>query len=64
MERLLVRVALWLRRPPSRARLRLFAVVLAVAVFIWGIELAGLWPGWATADRHHLRAPGVRTFAE
>lgn len=61
MDQLLVRMAIWLRRPPSRRTIQVALVVLAVAAVLVGLEAAGLWPEWATAERtgrHGVRLPG------
>ncbi|MFB2549638.1 hypothetical protein [Ensifer soli] len=41
---LLVRMALWLRRPPSRQWLWIAAIVVIAAAILVGLEYAGLWP--------------------
>jgi hypothetical protein len=49
--RLLLRAALWIRRPPSREYVyACIGVVILVAVIV-GLEALGWWPDWATADR-------------
>lgn len=60
MERLLLRMAMWARRPPSRRFIMVGVVVIAVAAVLYGIESAGYWPEWAEADRMGRRGIGVR----
>ena len=52
----LLRMSRWVRQPPSRRRLIVAAVVVALVVTIWGLEHWGLWPDWATAEKMR-RAP-------
>jgi len=49
--RWLMRARLWLRHPPSPARVKLVFGVIAVALLIVGLERFGLWPDWAQATR-------------
>ena len=51
MDRWLVRMARWVRNPPSEKRLLMIVVVLAICLAIYGIEWLGYWPDWATAER-------------
>lgn len=51
MERLLIRMAMWLRRPPSRSFMIAAAVVVALAALVYTVEQAGYWPDWAKAER-------------
>ena len=54
----LLRMARWARHPPSAARIRVMAVVVAVCALIWGIELQGWWPDWlAVNGRAKLSKP-------
>lgn len=59
MERLLIRMAMWLRRPPSRTRMIIICAVLAFAAVVWGLEQAGLWPDWAGAEQIGRRGIGL-----
>lgn len=59
MDWLLVRMAIWLRRPPSRRFIMVAVAVLALAAILYGLESAGLWPDWASADRMPRRGPGI-----
>ncbi|GAB4073209.1 hypothetical protein GCM10028812_53170 [Ancylobacter sonchi] len=56
MERLLIRMALWVRRPPSRRHLLVLAIVAAVAVFCLAFEAMFGWPDWLSAHRR-MRLP-------
>ncbi len=47
----LVRMAKWVRRPPSLTRVKLVFGVIALALLIAGVEWMGWWPAWATAER-------------
>ena len=47
----LLRMAKWARHPPSMRQVRIGAVVLALVLAVWGLDLAGLWPDWARADK-------------
>lgn len=59
MDWLLIRMAIWLRKPPSRSFIlaAIAAVVLAATVF--SLEMIGLWPDWAVAERVNRRGPAV-----
>lgn len=47
----LMRMAKWARRPPSLRQVQIGAVVLALALAIWGLEALGLWPDWARIEK-------------
>lgn len=47
----LLRMAKWARHPPSKRRVTIGAVVLAVALLVVGIEHLGLWPDWARVEK-------------
>ncbi|NUH64141.1 hypothetical protein HTT03_02335 [Sulfitobacter sp. S0837] len=49
--RWLMRMSLWLRNPPSLARVILVFAVIAATLAIGLIEWLGYWPDWATAER-------------
>jgi hypothetical protein len=48
--RLLVRMAWWVRRPPSRRQLITVAVVLALAAVLYAIEVTVGWPDWLSVE--------------
>ena len=48
--RMLLRMAQWVRHPPSPRTVKIALVVIALAMVIYGIELAGLWPEWANVQ--------------
>lgn len=50
-----MRMARWVRHPPSPARIKLVVAVIILGLVIVGLEKAGVWPDWATAQR--LRLP-------
>lgn len=49
--RLLPRLAMWIRRPPSPRRMLIVAVVVAAALAIAGIERYVGWPEALTVER-------------
>ena len=55
MDRWLVRMARWVRNPPSEKRLMLIAAVVVICLVIYGIERLGLWPAWASRQRVRFR---------
>jgi len=50
-----MRMARWVRRPPSMQRVKLMVFVALVIAVIASIEAMGLWPDWATAERLRFR---------
>lgn len=58
LARLLVRAAIWVRRPPSRHVVIAAAVAVALSLVLVGIERFIGWPDWLTADRLPRR-PGL-----
>lgn len=52
-----LRMMRWARHRPSRARMRVVLVTLAIVALVWGIEAAGLWPDWLTSEP--VRRPRV-----
>jgi hypothetical protein len=57
LTRYLLRLALLFRRPPSRQRLILIAIVTTLSLTIAAVEWAGLWPeSWKT-ERVRMHAP-------
>jgi hypothetical protein len=57
MDRWFLRMARWVRHPPSPARIKLVVAVIVLGLVIVGLEKAGFWPDWATAQRLRLRLP-------
>ncbi len=55
LTRLLIRMAMLLRRPPSRRQLITMAVVLAVSLAIAGYERGFGWPDWLSAEPVPIR---------
>jgi hypothetical protein len=49
--RWLMRMAMWVRRPPSRQQIILAGIVIAASLAIVAVEYAGLWPEAFTAHR-------------
>ncbi len=49
--RLLPRLAMWVRRPPSPRRMLIIAVVVAAALAIAGIEKYVGWPEALTVEK-------------
>lgn len=49
--RLLMRMAYWVRRPPSRTHVMIFAGVVALAVFCLAFQALFGWPEWLTVNR-------------
>lgn len=49
--RLLPRLAMWIRRPPSPRKMLIIAVVAAAALAIAGIEKYVGWPDALTVER-------------
>jgi len=47
----LLRMSKWARRPPSKQRMILLAVVLSLSLTVYGLDYFGYWPDWATAER-------------
>ena len=46
----LMRMSQWARRPPSWARVKLVAAVLAICLALWGVEQIWGWPEWLTVN--------------
>ena len=40
----LMRMAQWVRHPPSPQRVKLVLVVVAICILLVGVEALGLWP--------------------
>jgi hypothetical protein len=41
----------WVQNPPSPAKLKLVAAVLAICLMFWGIEQVWGWPAWLTVNK-------------
>lgn len=46
-----MRIALWLRRPPSRRQLVVMAVVVVIALLIGTLDWLGWWPDMLRIDK-------------
>jgi hypothetical protein len=46
----LMRMARWVRHPPSPRAVRGLLIVLGLCLALVGIEALGLWPDWATTE--------------
>lgn len=55
LTRLLLRLALWFRQPPSRSHVILIFVVLALCLVIVGIERIFGWPEWLRTQPMPIR---------
>jgi hypothetical protein len=51
----LMRMARWVRRPPSLLQVKIVAVVIALAIVIVVLGKTGYWPEWARMDPKALR---------
>ncbi|SOC11682.1 hypothetical protein [Rhodobacter maris] len=47
----LMRMAKWVRHPPSLRQVQIAAVVIALVALIWGLDHFGFWPDWARVER-------------
>jgi len=52
-----IRMSQWFRRPPSRQRLILMGVVVAVSLIVLAIERLYGWPSWMTVNGRMPRVP-------
>ncbi len=41
----------WAQNPPSPAKIKLMAAVLAICLMFWGIEQIWGWPDWLTVNK-------------
>lgn len=57
LSHLLMRAALWARRPPSKAAAAAMAGAVALALAILAAEHFGLWPDWAAVSPQGRRPP-------
>lgn len=51
----LVRLPRWVDRPPSPARMKLIAAVIAISAAIYALDYFGMWPDWASAENTKIR---------
>ena len=47
----LMRMIRWAQNPPSPRRVKFVFAIILVAAIIFGLEYAGYWPEWLTAER-------------
>ena len=47
----LMRMKRWAQNPPSPRRVKFVFAIILVAAIIFGLEYAGYWPDWLTAER-------------
>lgn len=47
----LMRMAQWVRNPPSAGRVKLFLAVIGLCLLLYGIERMFGWPDWLTLER-------------
>jgi|OM-RGC.v1.035602745 hypothetical protein len=57
--RLLLRAAIWVRRPPSSRHVAVVAVALAIGGALAAIEHFFGWPDWATVSPHGFRGTPI-----
>lgn len=51
MEKWLVKMAMWVRNPPSPERVKLVFAVIALCLVIVGLEKLFGWPDWLTPGK-------------
>ena len=51
----LLRMAKWVRRPPSMLQVKIAAVVIAIVIAIVVIDKLGFWPDWARVNPKGMR---------
>ena len=51
-----VRMARWVRNPPSKAQVQLILGVIAIMVVVLGVEQLIGWPDWMTVNGAPARA--------
>lgn len=56
-ERGLLRAVKWARNPPSKSRVYLFLIILAICVGLWAFEQFFGWPDALTVERLPRRVP-------
>ena len=55
--RLVLRMALWVRQPPSRQHVIVMAMVVVIAAFCLGFEALFGWPETLTVERGPRQIP-------
>lgn len=55
MTRILIRLAMWFRHPPSPQRVKLIVAVIVLSVALVAIERWFGWPDWLTTERVPIR---------
>lgn len=53
--RFLLRMTMWIRHPPSKSRIRLILIVLALCLVVFAIERLFGRPDWMQVDRMRFR---------
>ena len=51
-DKLLWRMAKWIRRPPSKKQLMMWDVILGFSLLLAGLERYNMWPKSWTHNRH------------
>ena len=51
-DKLLWRMAMWIRRPPSKKQLLMWGVILGFSLLLAGLEKYNTWPESWNLDRH------------
>ncbi len=49
-QRWLLRAKRWAQNPPSLARIKFIATILAICILLYGIEQIWGWPAWLTPN--------------
>lgn len=55
-----VRMARWVRNPPSGKMVALVLIIIALGLALLALEKFGLWPDWATMDTRPARPRLIR----
>ena len=51
----LLRLRRWADRPPSVARMKLLALVVAISAAIYALDHFGVWPDWASTENTKIK---------
>ena len=51
-DKLLWRMAMWIRRPPSKKQLMMWGVILGFSLLLAGLEKYNMWPESLNLNRH------------